>query len=162
MIGRNPLPEPVIARIARGAKEGGPSLPYSWNPDYPARIGLLPREGTSADVRWFDIDPCYVFHTLNAYEEGGDVVVDVVRHDRMFATDFTGPNEGPASLTRFTLDLAAGKAREDRFEQHAQEFPRHDERRTGRRHRYGYSVGCSPTRSRATPCSSTTSWPAPR
>ena len=92
-------------------------------------------------MRWFDIDPCYVFHTLNAYEEGGDVVVDVVRHDRMFATDFTGPNEGPASLTRFTLDLAAGKAREDRFEQHAQEFPRHDERRTGRRHRYGYAVG---------------------
>ena len=141
VIGRNPLPEPMIAKVARGAREGGPSLPYSWNPDYPARIGLLPREGTSSDVRWFDIDPCYVFHTLNAYEEGGDVVVDVVRHDKMFATDFTGPNEGPASLTRFTLDLAAGKAREDRFEQHAQEFPRHDERRTGRRHRYGYAVG---------------------
>jgi len=140
VVGRNPLPEPLIARVARGAS-GGTTLPYSWNPDYPARIGLLPREGTSADVRWFDIDPCFVFHTLNAYEEGGDVVVDVVRHDRMFATDFTGPNEGPASLTRFTLDLAAGKAREDRFEEHAQEFPRHDERLTGRRHRYGYAVG---------------------
>ena len=27
------------------------------------------RRHASADVRWFDIDPCYVFHTLNAFEE---------------------------------------------------------------------------------------------
>ncbi|MFC7495346.1 MULTISPECIES: carotenoid oxygenase family protein [unclassified Nocardioides] len=117
------------------------SLPYSWDADYPARIGLLPREGTGADVRWFEIDPCYVFHTLNAYEEGTDVVIDVVRHDRMFATDFGGPNEGPAYLTRFTIDTAAGKVREHRFDEHSQEFPRYDERLTGRRHRYGYAAG---------------------
>ena len=93
-------------------------------------------------MRWFDIDPCYVFHTLNAFEEpNGDVVVDVVRHDRMFATDLTGPNEGPASLTRFTLDLGSGKAREHRVDEHSQEFPRHDERLTGSAHRYGYAVG---------------------
>jgi carotenoid cleavage oxygenase len=117
------------------------TLPYSWDADYPARIGLLPREGGSGDVRWFEIDPCYVFHTLNAYEEGSDVIIDVVRHDRMFATDFTGPNEGPAYLTRFTIDTAAGKVREHRFDEHSQEFPRHDERLTGRRHRYGYAAG---------------------
>ena len=35
----------------------------------------------------------------------GEVVIDAVRHDRMFATDFTGPNEGLSSLVRFTLDL---------------------------------------------------------
>jgi len=116
-------------------------MPYSWDADYPARIGLLPREGSGGDVRWFEIDPCYVFHTLNAYEEGTDVVIDVVRHDRMFATDFTGPNEGPAYLTRFTVDTVAGKVREHRFDEHSQEFPRYDERLTGRRHRFGYAVG---------------------
>jgi len=141
VIGKNPLPEPLIARIARGAeKAGGSTLPYSWDEDYPARIGLLPREGAEP-VRWFDIDPCYIFHTLNAYEEGDAVVIDCVRHPKMFATDFTGPNEGVASLARFTLDLTSGKAREDRLDEHGQEFPRHDERRTGQRHRYGYSVG---------------------
>lgn len=116
-------------------------LPYSWDADYPARIGLLPRQGTAADVRWFEIDQCYVFHTLNAYDEGTDVVIDVVRHDRMFATDFTGPNEGSAYLTRFTIDTVAGKVREHRFDEHSQEFPRYDERLTGRRHRYGYAAG---------------------
>ena len=96
IIGRNPLPDPVIARIARGAAEGDiGTLPYSWDPDYPARLGLLPREGGSDDVRWFEIDPCFVFHTLNAYEDGDTVVVDVVTHPRMFATVLNGPDEGP-------------------------------------------------------------------
>ncbi|GAA3532704.1 carotenoid cleavage dioxygenase [Aeromicrobium flavum] len=139
VIGRNPLPEPVIARIARGA--GGPSLPYHWNPDYPARIGLLPRDAEGDAVRWFEIDPCYVFHTLNAYEDGDTVVVDVVRHARMFATELTGPNEGPATMTRFTLDLRTGRVSESSLDQRSQEFPRHDERLTGRRHRYGWAVG---------------------
>lgn len=150
VIGRNPLPEPLIARIARGAQKGsaqGPGvLPYSWNPDYPARIGLLPRAGGEHDVRWFEIDPCYVFHSLNAYDEGDTVVVDVVRHDRMFATDLTGPNEGPATLTRFVIDLVADKVREERWDERSQEFPRHDERLTGRRHRYGYAVGFADAR----------------
>jgi carotenoid cleavage dioxygenase len=143
IIGRNPLPDPVIARIARGSRSSDPmsTLPYSWNQDYPARLGLMPREGGSSDVRWFDIDPCFVFHTLNAYEDGDTVVIDVVRHDRMFATVLNGPDEGPSTLARFTVDLSADKVREDRFDDHAQEFPRIDERHTGRRHRFGYSVG---------------------
>ncbi len=143
IVGRNPLPDPVIARIARGSRSSDPmaTLPYSWDPDYPARIGLLPREGDGSDVRWFDIDPCFVFHTLNAYEDGDTVVIDVVRHDRMFATELNGPDEGPPTLARFTVDLSADKVREDRFDDHAQEFPRIDERHTGTRHRFGYSVG---------------------
>jgi carotenoid cleavage dioxygenase len=142
IIGRNPLPDPVISRIARGAAEGDiGTLPYSWDPDYPARLGLLPREGGPDDVRWFEIDPCFVFHTLNAYEDGDTVVVDVVRQDRMFATVLNGPDEGPSTMARFTIDLLADKVREDRFDEHSQEFPRIDERFTGRRHRFGYSIG---------------------
>jgi carotenoid cleavage dioxygenase len=143
IVGRNPLPDPMVARIARGSRSGDPlgSLPYSWDPDYPARLGLLPREGGSEDVRWFEIDPCFVFHTLNAYEDADSVVIDVVRHDRMFATVLNGPDEGPSTLARFSVDLAAGKVREERFDDRDQEFPRIDERQTGRRHRYGYSVG---------------------
>ena len=65
----------------RAAATRGRRCPTRWNPDYPARIGLLPRDGRRRrDVRWFEIDPCYVFHTLNAYDDGDTVVVDVVRH----------------------------------------------------------------------------------
>lgn len=142
LVGRTPLPDPVLARIARGSRSGPRSdtLPYSWDPGYPARLGLLPRDGSSADVRWFEIDPCFVFHTLNAFEQDDTVVVDVVRHDRMFATRLRGPDEGPASLSRFTIDPARGTVAETRLDEHAQEFPRLDERLVGRRHRIGYSI----------------------
>lgn len=141
IVGRNPVPEPMIARVARGGSGGAPSLPYRWNSDYPARIGVLPRDADGDAIRWFDIDPCFVFHTLNAYDDGDTVVVDVVKHPRMFATVLDGPDEGPTVLSRFTLDLATGRAHERGFDQRSQEFPRHDERLTGRRHRYGWAVG---------------------
>lgn len=141
IVGRNPVPEPLIAWVARGSGGGTPALPYRWNRNYPARIGLLPRDADGDAVRWFEIEPCYVFHTLNAYEDGDQVVVDVVRHPKMFDTVHTGPNEGPTTLTRFTLDLTTGRASEQGVDQRSQEFPRHDERVTGRRHRYGYAVG---------------------
>ena len=41
---------------------------FSWEPERGAKLGVMPRSGGNADVRWFDIDPCYVFHPLNAAE----------------------------------------------------------------------------------------------
>ena len=45
----------------------GKELPYVWNPGHQARVGLLPRDGSGA-VRWIEIEPCWVFHCLNAYD----------------------------------------------------------------------------------------------
>jgi len=118
----------------------GASFPYAWDPEYQARIGLLPREGTADDVRWFDVEQCYVFHPLNAYDDGDRVVLDVVRHPRMFDRNRLGPDEGAPTLDRWTVDLVAGKVLEERLDDRGQEFPRVDERVVGRRHRYGYSV----------------------
>jgi carotenoid cleavage oxygenase len=119
-------------------------FPYRWDPAYPARIGVLPRDGGADDVRWFDIEPCYVFHGMNAYDDDDDdgrIVLDVVRHPKMFDSERPGPNEQSPTLDRWTIDLALGTVREDRLDDRPQEFPRVDERLTGRRHRYGYSVG---------------------
>ena len=118
----------------------GARLPYRWNPDHPPRVGLLPLDGTADDVRWFEAPSCYVFHTLNAYEAGGTVVVDLVRHPRMFATRFNGPDEGAPVLERWTLDLATGTLATEVISDRPQEFPRIDERLTGRPHRYGYGA----------------------
>jgi carotenoid cleavage oxygenase len=63
----------------------------------------------------------------------------VVRHPKMFDTEHLGPNEGPPTLERWTVDLADGKVRESRFDDRGQEFPRVDERLVGKRHRYGYA-----------------------
>jgi carotenoid cleavage dioxygenase len=117
----------------------GVGFPYRWDPDYRARVGLLEREGGAGDVRWFDVEPCYVFHPMNAYDDGDRVVIDVVRHARMFDTHRLGPDEGPPTLERWTVDLTGGKVLEERLDDRGQEFPRVDERVVGRRHRYGYT-----------------------
>lgn len=119
----------------------GSSLPYAWNPDYPARVGVMDRDGDGGDVRWFGVEPCYVYHPLNAHDDGDDVVMIVVRHPKTFATDHHGPYEGVPTLDRWTVDTAAGKVREERLDDRGQEFPRVDERLVGRRARYGYTVG---------------------
>ncbi|MBB5915832.1 carotenoid cleavage dioxygenase [Nocardia transvalensis] len=137
VIGRVRLPNPPAAQRARPSKDR--RLPYAWNPRYQARIGVMPREGGNADVRWFDIEPCYVFHPLNAYDDGDTVVLDVIRHPKMFDTNRLGPNEGTPTLDRWEVDLPAGKVRQHCFDDRAQEFPRVDERRVGKRHRYGYA-----------------------
>jgi carotenoid cleavage dioxygenase len=118
----------------------GTSFPYRWDPDYTPRVGLLPREADADAIRWFEVEPCYVFHPMNAYDDGDRVVLDVVRHPKMFDVDRLGPNEGPPTLDRWTVDLTAGKVIEERLDDRGQEFPRVDERLVGRRHRYGYSA----------------------
>jgi carotenoid cleavage dioxygenase len=118
----------------------GASFPYRWAEDYPARVGVLPREGEADDVVWCEVDPCYVFHPMNAYDEDGVVVADVVKHPKMFATHVLGPNEGAPVLERWRVDPAASKVYTELLDDRAQEFPRVDERLVGRRHRYGYSA----------------------
>ena len=114
-------------------------MPYRWSDDYGARLGVMPRGGAAADVRWLDIAPCYVFHPLNAYEdERGDVVMDVVRYAELWRGDSSGG--APASLHRWRIDRAAERVSEEPLDDRAVEFPRVDERRLGAPYRYGYAI----------------------
>jgi Retinal pigment epithelial membrane protein len=109
--------------FSRDAAVEGAPFPYRWNPDHPPRVGLLPRDGDGTDARWFDAPTCYVLHALNAYETGGAVVIDVVRHPRLFATLLNGPYEGPPSLQRWTLNLASGALTTDTLDDHPWSSP---------------------------------------
>jgi carotenoid cleavage oxygenase len=129
---------PVTFDLAKAAESG---MPYTWTPEYPARVGIMGRDSDGSDVRWFQIEPCYVYHALNAFDDGDRVVIDVVRHSSTFATNTYGPVDGPPTLERWAFDLGSGKVVEERLDDRPQEFPRVDERRVGRRHRYGYAVG---------------------
>ena len=52
----------------------GQSLPFRWMPEAGARVGLLARGGRGSDIQWIGMDPCYVFHVLNAFDIGASVV----------------------------------------------------------------------------------------
>lgn len=118
----------------------GAPLPWAWNPRHAARVGLLPRTG--GPVRWFAVDPCFVFHTANAHDlPDGGAVVDVVVHGKMFDRSRQGPEEQAVTFERWTLEARSGQVRREVLDRGAQEFPRFDERRTGLPYRYAYTVG---------------------
>jgi carotenoid cleavage dioxygenase len=119
----------------------GRQLPYRWDDDRPARVGLLPVDGTADDVVWCGIDPCFVFHPANAVDlPDGSLQVDVVRHPSTFRTDEHGPIEGPPVLARWTVDPGSGKVHEEVLDDLPVEFPRFDDRRAGRPYRYAYAT----------------------
>ena len=47
------------------------ALPFRWDPAAGARLGVLPLGGPTGAVRWVEIEPCYVYHTINAVRHGG-------------------------------------------------------------------------------------------
>jgi carotenoid cleavage dioxygenase-like enzyme len=126
---------PIVFDIER-ALAG--DMPFVWSDDYGARLGVMPRSGGNGDVRWFEIEPCYVFHPFNAYSEGGSIVIDVCRYPSLRRSD-AGTIEH-ALLHRWTIDLDAGRVREQPLDDRGIEFPRVDDRRAGLAHRYGYAV----------------------
>jgi carotenoid cleavage dioxygenase-like enzyme len=129
---------PVTFSMAAAA-DGSP-LPYTWNTDVQARVGLLPRDGGSADVRWMAVEPCWVFHTFNAYDDAeGRVVVDLIKYQGAYDVSLLD-GKGPLTLDRWTIDPAAGTMTSRRLDDRLQEFPRVDERTISRPHRYGYSA----------------------
>lgn len=149
LIGRVRVPSPMTTVINRN-REPINRMPYRWNPGYQARIGVMPREGHGSNagkdgIRWFDIEPCYVYHPLNAYSEmraGAEVLVlDVVRYSRMFDRDLRGPGDSLPTLDRWIVNLATGAVTSERRDDRPQEFPRINESLLGGRHRYGYTIG---------------------
>ncbi|MGW0159059.1 carotenoid oxygenase family protein [Mycobacterium sp. NPDC003323] len=149
---RHPAPDALVRAIMRGSERtrgGLRGMPYRWAPDKPARVGVMPREGEAGDIRWFEVPQCYVFHPMNAYDDGTHLVLDIVAHPSVFTVG-TKLFE-PPTLDRWTIDLTTGAVAAERLDDQSQEFPRVDERLVGKRHRYGYSVGSVPTEQGSTP-----------
>jgi carotenoid cleavage dioxygenase-like enzyme len=111
---------------------------------------VMPRRGGNADVRWFDTDPCYVFHPMNAYAENGEIVLDVARYEQLL---FMNPqaartpdwrDQNVARLHRWRINLNTGSLTSTPLDERDGEFPRVDERRLGRKHRFGYMAVTGP------------------
>jgi len=57
-------------------------MPFRWSVDYPARLGVMPRSGGNADIRWIEVEPGYAFHIANAHEDSaGRILVEAVTYD---------------------------------------------------------------------------------
>lgn len=117
---------------------GSRPFPAAWSPENGARVGVMGRRGRDEDVVWCEVEPCYVFHVLNAYDAGEEVVLDVCRYETMFADDLHGVGGGPARLERWSIDPGSRKVRAETISDLPVEFPRPDERYLSRQHSIGY------------------------
>ena len=124
---------PVVWNLEGLASTG---LPVIWDEGYGARLGVMPREGGDADVRWFDINSCYVFHPMNAFEDGDKIIVDVCRMENAMKP---GTNS-PPMLYRWEIDLKAGTVKETQLDDRSVEFPRVCDTKVGLKNRYGYAA----------------------
>lgn len=123
---------------------------HVWSPALGSRIGVLRRGASAASIRWFEGDACFAFHVMNAFEsKGADgrlrLAVDVMRYDEppLFPHADgrpTDPMRSQARLSRWILDPTATNRRffQTALDEQSGEFPRIDERQTGRPYRHGW------------------------
>jgi carotenoid cleavage dioxygenase-like enzyme len=123
---------------------GGPA--YAWEPDKGAFVGVMARDASVDSIRWFEVEACYVFHPMNAWEEGDLIHADVMEYPEapLFPRiDGTPTAATGARLVRWTIDMAgsSNQIKRTQLDDMAGEFPRFDERHAGLAYRHGWFAG---------------------
>ena len=127
-----------------------------FHPELPSRFGVIARYGAADSIRWFSFTPCYLYHVVNAWEEGDWVVMVGCRY--MPALDAQGRIDAPrtakdvaelvmhARLWVWKMNVKTGETAEHVLNtEHNTEFPSYNGRLTGRKTRFGYLVDHSET-----------------
>ncbi len=133
---------PATGSMERAMK-GEPAI--AWEPEKGTHIGVMRRDGSVADMRWFETDPCFVFHPMNAYTDGNRIVAHVMQFEEVPLFPHADgsppdPAKAQARLCEWVLDLAdnANGVQRRYLDDVSGEFPRLDERFTGNSYRHGY------------------------
>lgn len=119
-------------------------FPYAWDEAHQARIGVLPRDGNT-DVRWFDIPPCFVFHTVTAVESDEKIELRAIRYPRLFDAGSADPFSHGGQLWQWVIDLHHGTVVERQLDDRLQELPRVDPDAFTHGARYHYAVTADTT-----------------
>ena len=112
-------------------------IPFRFKRESGARLGVMPRNGTSSDVRWFEIDPCYVFHQVNAWDKDDVITLYVSRQKSAFGAD-SGDYSEVGRLHRWTIDLRRGSVSEQPIDDRPADFGRVNDTLVGKESRFGY------------------------
>ena len=120
-----------------------PDRGFVFDREAGGRIGVMPRAGTNADVTWYEVEPCTVFHALNSYERGTEIVIQVCRAGSIMAGGMDDLGDA-STLWQWTIDTASGTVKEEQLDDRTGDFPRIDDRRVGIPARYGYVAGLIP------------------
>jgi carotenoid cleavage dioxygenase-like enzyme len=124
----------------------GSDFPFSWDPDHIPRMGVMPRDGGDADIQWFEVENCFIFHTMNAHENPNnslEIILDASRIDAPFWDVTNQDLSKPSYLTRYRFDLENGTVSENRINDIPMDFGQLNRRLIGQNYRYGYGMDFS-------------------
>lgn len=117
--------------------------PYWFDKSLPGFFGILPRFGKGSEVQWIEVPACFVAHTVNAYEEGDELILTACRMESMELGRLQvegGPiYRHPPQLHEWRLNLRNGLVRERQLDDIPIEFPIINERHRGQKARYAYA-----------------------
>ena len=126
-------------------QQGKPVL--QWEGHRPSYLGVLNREIGASSLQWIEMDTCFMWHTLNAFERDQYLFVDLVKYPKLPNYDrqedvrsAANPEEFAGRLVRWRIDLEnpSGGVHEEVLDDLISEFPRVDERVVGLEHRHCY------------------------
>ncbi len=122
----------------------------------PSRFALIPRHGQPEDIRWFEADPTFVLHFINAYEDGDEVVLDGYFEEDPYPPPIENGGEYAhmmayvdehsfkPKLHRWRFNLADGTTKEERLDDRILEFGVINQQFLGLPYRYAYSTTSKP------------------
>ena len=137
---------PTTADLER-MRQGGAH--WMYQPDLDIEFGIMRRDASVEDLRWFRVPNASLGHVMNAFNEGDKVYVDIFVSERNqfpFIDNADGSpfdrDKSTPRLTRFTFDLAKNT---DGFESEVlchdfMEMPIVDVRYATRPHRYAFTA----------------------
>jgi beta,beta-carotene 9',10'-dioxygenase len=122
---------PLVVNPLALALSGRPYIEnYRWKPELGTRFTLVDRS-TGEATGGFETDACFAFHHVNAYEDGGEVVVDMcafpdagVIEDLYLERLRAGKPIQAPELARFRLRLADRAVSRERLAEGEIELPR--------------------------------------
>jgi carotenoid cleavage dioxygenase len=123
---------------------------FGFDTTLPVYLGVLPRDGEAADIRWFTAPNLFASHVMNAFNDGTKIHFDTPEaKNNMFPffPDVHGapfkPQEAASFLTRWTVDMNSNGAEfesRERLTSAMGEFPRIDDRYATRPYRHGWML----------------------
>jgi len=123
---------------------------YVFDKSKKTRIGIIPRHATNEkEMKWFDISPCWVFHTVNAWEiKENEIILTACRVENFRLDSFEAvETEYQPFLYEWRLNITSGEVIERKLCDLPAEFPRIHPQLMGQPTRYGYSALLTPSSS---------------
>jgi carotenoid cleavage dioxygenase len=119
------------------------------------RFGVIPRFGAEDSIKWFEFTPCFIYHVVNCWEEGDEVVQVICRFMPVTKDDGSIDDEATAKmiahlhmntrLWEYRMNMKTGECSEKCLNnQFNVEFPSNNAWYTGRRSEWGYVVDHHP------------------